>query len=147
MSLAALESIDKKIIDLSDEAVYFGILDRAGIRCRLVNIWGVPQEVLDGSYRFPERDRYVIPLPLYHGTIKSFGDATRVAAEIGRTAVTLDEYVDICRQIFALYKERGAVGMKDQSAYTRTLRFENATRGDAEKLFNSMMDDPRVTLG
>ncbi|MDP6058805.1 MAG: amidohydrolase family protein [Pirellulaceae bacterium] len=147
MSLDALERIDQKIIDLSDDSVYWGVLDRANIRCRIVNIWGEPKSVLDGSYQFPGCDRLVIPLPLYHAAITSYGNVMDIGSQIDRKPITLDEYVDVCREIFSLYKRRGAIGMKDQSAYSRTLRFDNVAKYDAERLFNSMMDDPRTTLG
>ena len=146
MTREAVERISGRIIELTDEGVYWGILDKAGIRCRLQNIWPDPKAYLDGTYTLPERDRFMIPLPIYHGTVRSFGSVLGVGAQIGAGITSLDEYIDVCRRIFVRYKERGAIGMKDQSAYGRTLNFENATRADAERLFNAMMDEPRSTL-
>lgn len=37
--------------------------------------------------------------------------------------------------------------MKDQSAYSRIINFENVPRSEAEKLFNFIMEDPRRSLG
>jgi predicted TIM-barrel fold metal-dependent hydrolase len=88
----------------------------------------------------------MIGLPGYHG-VHSWGEVNGYAQQIGRCASTLDEYVDICREIFTRLKARGAIGMKDQSAYGRTLQFENATREEAEKVFNFFMDDPRRNVG
>jgi uncharacterized protein len=147
MSLAALERISGKIIDLSDESVYHGILDKAGIRCRLVNVWPDAPTILDGSYQFPEYDRYLIPLPLYHAIIKTYADVQSVGTQVDRPITTLDEYIDVCRDIFTRLKNWGAVGMKDQSAYGRDLRFDNVPKSNAERLFNTLMEDPRCSLG
>lgn len=146
LSLDALERIEGKLLDLKDESRYWGILDKAGIACRIVNIWVGDNKIIDGSHTLPKRDRYMIPLPGYHG-IRSWNDAFRITQQIGKSAVSLDEYVDICRELFTRMKARRAIGMKDQSAYGRTLFYENATRYDAERLFNHVMEDPRRSLG
>jgi len=143
---AALERINGKLIDARDPATYWGILDRAGIRCRLVNIWVDVRKILDGSHKLPERDRYFIGLPGFH-SIRDFGGVSSICAMTGRSATSLDEYVDACRDIFTRLQARGAIGMKDQSAYSRIIRYENATRDEAERLFNFMMEDPRRSLG
>jgi predicted TIM-barrel fold metal-dependent hydrolase len=44
-------------------------------------------------------------------------------------------------------KARGAVGMKDQSAYGRVIEYASGGRAEAERLFGQIMDDPRASLG
>lgn len=146
LSLAALRRMQGKLLNLKDEKVYWGILDRAGIKCRLLNIWVGDRKIIDGTHVLPDRDRYLIPLPGYHG-VRGWSDVNNHARTIDRTVTSLDEYVDACREAFTRLKSRGAVGFKDQSAYGRTLRYENATRHDAERLFNFAMEDPRRSLG
>jgi len=146
LSLDALGRVREKLLDLTNPEVYWHIVDKAGIRCRLVNIWvGVPK-ILDGSHKLPERDRYLIGLPGYHG-VRSHAVVTDITGQIGRSATSLDEYVDVCRDTFVRLQARGAIGMKDQAAYSRVIRYENATRDEAERLFNFMMEDPRRSLG
>jgi len=146
LTFDALKRIEGKLLNLKDEKVYWGILDKAGIRCRLLNIWVGDRKIIEGTHVLPERDRYLIPLPPYHG-VRCWGDANNHTRIIDRTATSLEEYLDICREVFTRLKKRGAVGMKDQSAYGRTLHYENATRHDAERLFNFIMEDPRRSVG
>jgi uncharacterized protein len=146
LTLDTVKRIEGKLIDLTDESVYWGILDKAGIRCRLQNIWKDTSDILDGTYTLTDRDRYLIPLPGYH-SFKDYSGVQQNTAPVGRNAVTLDEYVDICRDVFTRLKGVGAIGMKDQSAYERTLYYESGTRAEAEKLFGRIMEDPRKSLG
>jgi predicted TIM-barrel fold metal-dependent hydrolase len=55
--------------------------------------------------------------------------------------------VAACREAFGRMQARGAIGMKDQSAYDRTLAYDNAGRAEAEALFNRCMANPRSALG
>ena len=142
-----LDRVATKLLATRDPEVYWGVVDKAGIKCRLVNIWVDMKDYLDGKHTLPERDRYLIPLPSFH-SIKSYSDVMEHANKLaGVMPVTLDEYIDACRTIFTKMQQRGAIGMKDQSAYERTLKYDNATRADAERLFNSIMEDPRRSLG
>jgi len=146
LSFDALKRIEAKLLNLKDGKTYWGILDKAGIRCRIVNIWVGDKKIIDGEHVLPERDRYMIGLPGYH-SVHSWAEVNNYTQQLGKIATSLDEYVDICRQIFTRLKERGALGMKDQSAYNRTLDYENPTREEAEKVFNFMMEDPRRSVG
>ncbi|HRU23209.1 MAG TPA: amidohydrolase family protein [Candidatus Latescibacteria bacterium] len=146
LSLDALKRMAGNLLNLKDEKTYWGILDKAGIRCRIVNIWVGDRKIIEREHVLPDRDRYMIGLPGYH-SIHSWNEVYSHTQQIGRTAASLDEYIDICREIFTRLKGRGAIGMKDQSAYNRTLQFDNATREAAEKVFNFFMEDPRRSVG
>lgn len=146
MSLAALQRIGERILDLRDPQVYRSVLDRAGIRCRLVDNWPDMKAFVTGQAHVFERDRQFISLPQFHA-VRDWAGVLAITQTLDRTVTSLDEYLAVCRDIFRCMKERGAAGMKDQSAYTRTLAYENPARAQAEAIFNDFMADPRRSAG
>ncbi len=150
ISLDSLERMEKKLLKIRDEKVYNKILDDAHIVCRLVNIGSGEgfslKNYIEGKYKLPDRDRMLVPLPNFHH-IGSYEAIQAVASILNRKVTSLDEYVDACRQIFSKMKERGTIGMKDQSAYNRPIRFSNATHEEAERIFNKIMENPRFSIG
>jgi len=146
MSVDSLMRIGEKLLKLRDEKVYDKVLDDAGIVCRLVNIWIDLKEYIEGKYKLPERDRMLVPLPNFHH-IGSYEAIQKIAGILNKKVTSLDEYIDTCRQIFSQMKKRGTIGMKDQSAYNRPIKFSNATHGEAERVFNKIMENPRFSIG
>lgn len=154
ISLDSLERIEKKLLKIRDEKVYNKILDDAHIVCRLVNIWGMDIEkkeinlknYVEGKYKLPDRDRMLVPLPNFHH-IGSYAAIQEVTGILGKKVTSLDEYVELCGEIFSRMKKRGTIGMKDQSAYDRPIRFSNATHQEAEQVFNKIMENPRFSIG
>jgi hypothetical protein len=91
--------------------------------------------------------KILIPLIMFHLPVRN-RIAVESIGEIADTNVnTLEKYLEACRKIFIKMKEKGAVGMKDQSAYERIINFENVSRHKAEKLFNFIIENPRNSLG
>lgn len=146
MSLESLMRIGKRLLNLKDKKIYDKILDDAHIVCRLVNIWIDLKEYVQGKYKVPDRDRMLVPLPNFHH-IGSYETIQKIAGILDKKVTSLDEYIDTCRQILFQMKERGTIGMKDQSAYDRPIRFSNTTRDEAERVFNKMMENPRFSVG
>jgi len=152
MSLDSLMRISKKLLKLKDEKVYNKILEDAGIICRLVNIGiadiglGNLKDYVVGKHKLPDYDRMLVPLPSFHH-IGSYEAIQKNADIIDQKVTSLDEYIDACRQIFSRMKELGTIGMKDQSAYARPIKFSNATREEAERVFNKIMENPRFSVG
>ncbi len=146
VSLANLLAISGRLIDLRDKGAYEQRLDRHGIRCCLINVWEDWKKFLSGQLDVHERSRLLIGLPGLHG-VRSHEQVANVAGWIGRRVTCLAEYADCLREFCARMKARGAVGMKDQSAYGRSIRYDSGTRAEAERLFGFMMDDPRRALG
>lgn len=146
LTLDALKRMAAKMPDLSDEATNDEILAEANIAARLENVQREPQTdvraILDGSLKLSPRGRLVIPLPGFHRVLSH--DAVQgIGTAVGRHVTCLDEYLEVCREIFKAYKKFGAVAFKDQSAYTRTLEYGNPPRAEAEAVFNWFMEDPR----
>ncbi len=142
LTLAALKRMQDKLLDLTDEKTFDDILEEANIAARIENVWLDVKTVLDGTAKLTPRGRLVIGLPEYHG-IRDCGAVQGLAAPLGRTVSSLDEYIEVCREIFAGFKKFGAVAFKDQSAYSRTLDYGNPARAEAEAIFNWFMEDPR----
>ena len=146
MSLEALQRIRGRLLNLRDPEVYRGVLDRANIRCRIVDTWPDMRAYLAGTFQVYERDRLMISLPQFH-QVRSWQNVWDLTQVVDASVTNLDGYLDACREIFRRMVERGALGMKDQAAYERTLAYGNPTRAEAEALFNRIMADPRQSLG
>jgi hypothetical protein len=152
LSLEALRTIRSNVLDLEDEGVFEGILDQANIQVRLEDLGHlayaerVTQQVLDGTFQMSPKGRLVIGLPCYHD-IRCYDDIYKNMEPLGKTVTSLDEYLDGCRQIFEGYKAFGAVAFKDQSAYKRSLHYSNATKSQAEQVFNRLIENPRYIAG
>lgn len=157
MSISALKRISEKLLKLRDEKVYYGILKKAGIKCRLVNICYLHgdsfslhpglKEYIEGKYKIPDCDRMLIPLLTFHQVARSHAGVQAIAALVDKYVTNLDQFLEVCYGIFQKMKEQGAIGMKDQSAYDRVINFENVPRSEAEKLFNIILENPRSSLG
>lgn len=142
LTLATLQRMQDKLLNYEDEAFFDSVLEKANIAVRILDIWPNAKKVLDGTLKLAPRGRLAISLPGYHA-VRSYEEVQAVGNVVGRTITSLDEYLDVCRTIFAGHKAYGAVAFKDQSAYTRTLDYGNPTRAEAEAVFNWFMEDPR----
>ena len=146
LTLQALKGMQDRLIDLTDEATFDGILEEANIAVRLVGYGTAPLEpaaVLKGTAKLTPRAKLVIGLHDGYHSIKCYDDVQDIVAPLGRNVTSLDEYIAACREVFEGYKRFGAVAFKDASAYTRSLDYGNPTRSEAEKVFNWFMADPR----
>ncbi len=145
LTLEALKGMQDKLIDLTDEATFDGILGEANIAIRILEICDRDADrtsILNRTAKLTPRARLVTSLQSFHA-IKTYEDVQNLIGSLGRTVTSLDEYLFACREIFEGYKRFGAIGFKDSSAYTRTLEYGNPTRAEAEKVFNWFMADPR----
>lgn len=157
LTIEALNRMQTRLLDLSDEKVFEGILDKANIAARLENVYygqfeavegnfsKAVRAVLDGTFKTPPRSKIVIPLPRFHDVI-DYNSIQDIASAVDRAVTCLDEYIGACQNIFKGYKSFGAVAFKDPSAYGRNINFGSPTKHQAEEVFNRLMDDPRRKL-
>lgn len=145
VTLEALQRVQEKLIDFSDEKTFESVLEKAHITVRLEDAWPDVKEFLAGKTPLPPRSLPVISLPGYHAVVNT-AQVQANAAPTNRTVTSLDEYVEACQEIFTAMKSAGAVAFKDQSAYTRSLDYGNPSRSQAEEAFNWFMEDPRRSL-
>lgn len=142
LTLAALQRMAERLPDLSDRATFEGLLARAGIAARLEDVWPDHAKVIDGTLEMTPRGRLVISLPALHA-VRDYSSVQGIAASLQRTVTSLDEYLEVCRELFLAHQRYGAVAFKDQSAYSRSLDYGNPSRAEAEAVFNWFMEDPR----
>ncbi|MCJ7623117.1 MAG: amidohydrolase [Anaerolineaceae bacterium] len=155
MTLDALQRIRARLIDQQDPEVYDRIIKEANIKCRLLDSLGTIRgeftplegEILAGERELHHLDRFLIHLTEYHHMIQRWKTVQQMVRPSEVMIKTLDDYLVVCREKFQTLKQKGAVGIKDQSAYFRSLHFENAARSQAEPLFNRIIEDPRQSLG
>ncbi len=148
MTLEGLKRFGKKINKLTAEK-YLKFLESLNIKFVLVNIFGIEElkRFLKGEINLPDCFKLLIPLPIFHASVRSFQNIQEIAGIIDRTVTSLDEFLNVVKEIFKRLKERGAIGIKDQSAYQRSIDFPLPTREEAERLFNKCLTDPNNSLG
>jgi len=154
MSREGLEVIAAHLNDY-DEASYHRSIDEAGIAVLLSDVlgdWLSPLTeglagYLDGTRQFPEKWRLLISLPGLHPTTLTRERIETVGSLVGRSPTSLGEYLEAVYVLFERCKERGVVGFKDQSAYSRVLAYDLVDTSLAERQFNEVLGDPRNVLG
>ncbi len=150
ISRDALDRVAEKLA-AQDETAYFQAIDKAGIQVMLVDVLGWLEEGLgsfiDGSKTFPEKWRPLISLPDMHPNTFDWETINRYGALADRHITSLDEYLEAIYIVMTKCVERGAVGIKDQAAYTRVLAYDLVSTAEAEKQFNRVLSNPRDSLG
>jgi hypothetical protein len=146
----ALDRVAGKLADQTEEA-YFRTIDEANIQAMLVDVLGwLPDGLgafLDGEKTFPEKWRPMISLPGFHPTTMTQATIDWCGSLADTHVTSLDEYLEAVFAVFKRCMERGAIGIKDQSAYERTLVYDVVPKAEAERLFNQVLADPRNSLG
>ena len=108
---------------------------------------------LSGSLNLPPHMRLMFPLRLFHvigsdeANAHDLDGVQKIGGWADRHVTSLDEFLEAVFIVLRKGKERGAVGLKDQSAYSRSLSYDVVPRCDAERLFNRLLSDPRNVLG
>ncbi|MCX7796361.1 MAG: amidohydrolase [bacterium] len=149
ISLEALNRIREKIIQPTKEN-YDALLDKANIKLLLSDIlWDLDtlKKFIEGRFPYYDRIKFLFSLPQFHNNIRNFEFIQRVGALLNRHITSLDDYLEVVYELLKRAKEKGVVGIKDQSAYSRSLDYRLVTRYEAETLFNKILSDPRNSLG
>ena len=156
MSLAALERIGEKLA-ARDPAYYRQMMADANIRCVITDALGWPPgdfgAFLRGEQVFEAGWRPVVPLPLFHvlqhheHTARDWRGIQQVSEWANRTITSLDEFTEAVFDILRRAKERGALALKDQCAYNRTLAYDVVAKSDAERIFNRLLNNANAVLG
>jgi uncharacterized protein len=156
ISLEAFENLRGKISRVDDIDGFFASLN---IKAVLVDPWWWGHsditQFLDGKMKLPNCYRVIIPLPFFHMHpgepsnlhVRNYSWFERTGAIVNRSVTSMDDFLASVYEIMKRMKERGAVGIKNQSAYVRSIRYDLTTKSDAEFLFNKILDDPNSNLG
>lgn len=150
LTFEAMKSMEGRLVQLQDQAVFDGILEKAKIKVRISDTWEDPQKpgrivqdaVMDRSLKLPPRGKITIPLRDYHDVF-SFEGVQHRMGPLKRNVTSLDDYLEGCFDIFKGYKDFGAVAFKDQTPYRRGINYSNPTKAEAEKVFNFIMTHQR----
>ena len=149
ISLQSILRIKDKII-LPTEENYDSLLGQAHIEVILsdaLSDFQTLKNFIDGELDYYNKIRFLFPLPQFHHDVRSFDFVQSVGALLNRHITSLEDYLEVVYELLEKAKERGIVGIKDQSAYTRSLDYELVPRYEAERLFNEILSDPRNSLG
>jgi predicted TIM-barrel fold metal-dependent hydrolase len=150
LTRASLDRIGEKLAAI-DEAAYLRTIDEAGIQAMIVDVIGwLPlglESFLDGRKTFPAKWKLMISLPSFHPTGMNRQSLQWVGDLINRQITSLDEYLEAVFTVFQRLKDKGVIGIKDQSAYERIISYDLVPTSEAEKQFNLLMSDPRNNLG
>jgi hypothetical protein len=150
LTRGALARIADKLADQTEET-YFRTIDEAGIQVMLVDVLGwLPKGLgsfLNGEKTFPEKWRLMISLPDMHPNTMNWETIDCYGSLADVQITSLDEYLEAVFVVFQRCMERGAIGIKDQSAYSRVLSYDVVSKSEAESQFNLVLADPRNSLG
>jgi hypothetical protein len=146
----ALDRVAEKLTDQTEET-YFRTIDEAGIRVMLVDVLGwLPKGLgsfLDGEKTFPDKWRPMISLPGLHPSTMNWEVIEHCGSLADMHITSLDEYLEAVFIVFKRCMERGTIGIKDQSAYSRVISYDLVPKSEAENQFNLLLADPRNSLG
>jgi predicted TIM-barrel fold metal-dependent hydrolase len=110
--------------------------------------WGSTLEYkryIKGEMNIPSCYRMLISLLFFHNGVRSMNGIQQISGIVERRVTCLDEFLESVFEIFKKMKERGVVGLKDQSAYVRPIDY--GVEPKAERLFNRCLEDPNTSLG
>jgi hypothetical protein len=144
-----LDRVAEKLADQTEEA-YFRTIDEANIQAMLVDVleW-LPDGLgsfLSGKKTFPEKWRPMISLPGFHPVSFTKEIVDNWGGLVNRSVGSLSDYLEVVFEIFQRCIERGAIGIKDQSAYDRILAYDLVPRAEAQRLFDRVLADPQGPL-
>jgi glucuronate isomerase len=156
LTLAALRRVGEQL-GARAPSYHAEVFDRAHIRLALTDVlnWRPDSmaRYLSGSLNLPAHMRLMFPLRLFHvlrsdePNAHDFDGVQKIGGWADRHVTSLDEFLEAVFLVLRQAKARGAAGLKDQSAYSRSLNYDVAPRADAERLFNRLLSDPRSALG
>ena len=154
----ALEKISA-FVAAQDESSYLQLMTGAGIRAvipdnlvtmpvdRMVRYYHNPvlQDFLAGRFPMPPGWYPSLNIPYLH-EIRLRDFINFIGLQSGIDIISLKDYEEALYVIVRRCKERGVIALKDQSAYRRIISYDLPPTSEAEKLFNSLLIDPRSQL-
>ncbi len=148
LTLESLRRMESKLLRLDDEKVFEDILDQGNIVVRLEDVVGEIDEikqVVNGTLKITPRGRLVVHLTPFT-EVCDCDSVQEIAGTVGKTVSSLDEYLEICREIFEAYKRFGIVAFKNAIAYIRTLKYDAPDKAKAEKVFDTIMSKSKCGI-
>lgn len=144
---ASLCQLNERLTERTNEYMQ-KCLRRANVRAQVADIFE-PRffNILSGrDTDYTPLSRFAFPLPAFH-RIYDNASLESVGRYIGAYPESLDELADGIEGLLRKAKVWGAVCIKDQSAYFRTLDYGHPTYDQAEQAFNALVSHPMEPLG
>jgi len=145
VSLSNLTEWQARLPDFSQPEQFDAMITGSKIEASVSDNWPPLEQIVNGSYRPLPWQRLAVSLPSLH-RITRRADFEPLERAFGTTVTSLDEYVGLCRELAVRWRSCGAVCMKDQSAYTRSIAYRMPAKSDAECEFNAMLENPRSAV-
>lgn len=142
ISLENLHEWQERMPDFSEPSAFDRWITDAKIVASVSDNWPDPGAIWNGTFTPLPWQRLAISLPGLHSLTRR-KDIEPLEQACGRTVTSLGEYVKLCGDLFERWIAAGAVAMKDQSAYTRTIGFDMPSEAEAERVFNRILSDGR----
>jgi predicted TIM-barrel fold metal-dependent hydrolase len=145
-------------LEKRDRSTYLRILEDAGIKAIVADVLFPFPDLFISFFVHPELKSFledefpmleeihpVFPLAYFHEIRhREFVD---YAANLVQSNVTsLEHYEEVVFELIKRSRDRGVVALKDQSAYHRMISYDLPPRSDAERIFNTLLIDPRNQL-
>jgi hypothetical protein len=142
----SLLGLQGKIRKNRNQKFFNNLYKKYKIKAAIVNMtkWEYMRKIVDkGDRHCHEICRYVFPLLTYHRDINSKELLCRLEKYLKVNILTLNDYLEAFENYFKKSVKFGIVGIKDQSAYYRTINFKNIPQIKAEKIFDEIINHPR----
>jgi len=156
IDLDSFEMLRGKISKVDDIDGFFASLN---IKAVLIDPWWWGhtdiRQFIDGKMKLPNCYRMIIPLPFFQMHpgepsnlhVRNCSWFRQTGDIVNQSVTSLDDFLAAVYEIMKRMKQRGVVGIKNQSAYVRSIRYDLVAKSEAELLFNKIMDDPTNNLG
>lgn len=132
-----------------DKDFYTSLMDKYKIAAKIVNISNLPDfhKLIKGTTKdYSKLCRFAFPLPVFHN-IHRAKDIYALEEYFNRRVSCLDDYIEGFEDYLKECIEFGIICLKDQSAYTRIINYTCPSRFEAEKVFNTIINNPRDIVG
>jgi predicted TIM-barrel fold metal-dependent hydrolase len=130
-----------------DASFYDKTMQQLGIVAKICDVFTDLEQYVDGTETGQSKYcRFAFSLPFFHD-LHSKNDIMPLQKYLDRPITCLDDYTEAFEEYFKRCVDFGIVCIKDQSAYRRTIAYENPTKAEAEKAFNKIIFNPRDIFG
>ncbi len=147
-----LEEINKtNLLELQEKMkkrdgnFYEQMMNKYKIRAAVVDIFDTPAVIEGKIDDYSKYCRFAFSLPSFHN-LKTKADINQLASYLKRPIKSIDDYLEAFENLLKKAIDFGFVCFKDQSAYNRPINYSYPAKYDAEKVFNSIIANPRNSV-
>lgn len=104
MTLESLKRFSQSVERITGDK-YIEFLNSLNIKAVLVNIFRTAKELkcfLEGEIKLPDCFKLLIPLPVFHASVRSFQGIQEVAGIIDKAVTSLDEFLNLVKEFLGV---------------------------------------------